>query len=326
MILSGWHKHTADKLCDNFKPQVKDSEQWLPLIQRLFWHKINVLGQRHLFSDLEYSIIHNTARREAELLLLPVVQNLPIKTLALEVGLRGGIFEYFKDKDIQAEVARVFRTRYRNDASFYDSCVYLMWEYRIYQIYFNMQFELYRSNPIAKNTIGLAFNKCLSASQQKNAYEDLKQLLMRKANFRIPVDEKESLIHVLLGEWTAKLREMPFYMCNEASYTDTVIWRRIAKKVKTASQKQWQSVVNLDDIQEPEAPESKPMPKLDDTQRKPVNRAYGKSADKVIEVYLNDPDATVQEVAKQAGVSDRTVKRIRAEIKKKGEEKFLDFL
>lgn len=319
-------KHTFDKLCDKFKPQVKDGEQWLHLIQRLLWHKVNILGQHHLFSDLEYSIIHNTARREAELLLLPVVQNLPIKTLALEAGARGGIFEYFKYEDIQAEVARLFRARYRHDASFYDSCVYLMWEYQIYQTYLNMLVELYHSNPIAKNTIGLAFGECLTISDQDNAYKDLKQSLMSKANFRIPVDEKESLIDVLLGEWIAKLREMPFYMCYEASYTDTVIWRKIAKKVKTASEKQWQSMINLGNIQEPEAPESKTMPKLDDTQRKLLNRAYGKSADKAIEVYLNDPDATVQEIAEEAGVSEKTVKRIRAEIRKKGKEKFSTLL
>ncbi|MBC8461118.1 MAG: hypothetical protein H8D67_24295 [Deltaproteobacteria bacterium] len=150
---------------------------------------------------------------------------------------------------------------------------------------------------------------------------------MDKANFRIPVDEKESLVNVLLGEQIAKLREMPFSkVCYEVFYTDTIIWRRIAKKLKTASEKQWQSMVNLDDIQTPVASAPKPIPKLDDNQRKPLKRAYGKSADKVIEVSMNDPDATIPEIAKRAGVSEKTVKRIRAEIRKKGREKFSNLL
>jgi predicted transcriptional regulator len=57
-----------------------------------------------------------------------------------------------------------------------------------------------------------------------------------------------------------------------------------------------------------------------------LNKAYGKSAAKVIEVYLNDPDATIPEIAKQTGISERTVKSIRAQMKKKGKERFLDLI
>jgi len=301
----------------------------LPLVRRLVGNMLNVYGQCHLFSGEEYSVIRYAARREAEMLLLPylpAIQELPDETVALEAWTRWNFFGLFKYEDTQAKAARWFRAKYRNNASFYNSCVYLMWEERIYQRYLNVLFEHYRSDPIIKNTLGLAFDKYLSTSQQGDAYRDLKQLLMDKVNFRIPVDEKESLIDFLLGEWIAKLREMPFYMYYKASYTNTVIWRKFAKKVKTASEKQWQNRVNINDIQTLVAPAPKPIPKLDDNQRKLLKRAYGKFADKVIEVSMNNPDATIPEIAKQAGVSERTVKYIRAEIRKKGKEKFSDLL
>lgn len=133
------------------------------------------------------------------------------------------------------------------------------------------------------------------------------------------------MVNHLLGEWIAKLWDMPVSkVYHEAFFTDTVIWRDFDNA--KGPEKQWRAMINLDDIPEPQAPESKPISKLDDTQRKLLNRAYGKSAAKVIEVYLNDPDATIPEIAKQTGISERKVKSIRAQMRKKGKEKFLDLI
>jgi len=323
---------TIEQLCDfnNMRNKIRemliDNYQGLHLIRQGLWHWLNVLGQSFFFSKEENSIIRDSAGKEADLLIVPVNQGMSTDELAATTAIHAFPFWFFIVLDNQSDAAKHFKATRRNYPSFYDSWVYIHWQIRIAQRHQSLLIERICANPVAQNTI-----RILVEETEQAAYESLKNLIMKKVKFGIPVDEKESLVNYFLGEWIVKLWDMPVSkVYHEAFFTDTVVWRDIAKEIKKVSVRQWGQTVNIDDIQEPEAPESKPRyswdRELDDTQRKLLNKAYGKSAAKVIEVYLNDPDATIPKIAKQTGISERTVKSIRAQMKKKGKEKFWDLI
>lgn len=307
------------KIKQILKMLTENEDRWLPLIRHLLGDWLNVLGQYRFFSDLEDSIIREAARREAELLIVPVNPQMPTKKLAAETGIRTFFYWAFVVEGAIYDAGKKVRAPYKNAKSYYDSWLSLNWNNRIAQRLNDLLFERIRANPVAKNTISLLF-----ANDEDAPYKSLINLILKKAKFRIPADEKESLANSLLGKWMVKLRNMPLgKLCHEASYTDTVIWRDIANYLEKASYKQQQSMAALDNIAEPQAPKSKPLPKLDEAQ---MNKAYGNSTVKIVGAYLKAPNATIREIAEQTGVSERTVKRRRANIRKKGKGNFLDLL
>lgn len=308
------------KIKQILKMLTENEDRWLPLIRHLLGDWLNFLGQYRFFSDLEDSIIRETARREADLLIVPVDIQMPTIELATELGIRAFPFWMFIVRGAIFDAAKQVKAKPRDNKTYYNSWVNIIWNIRIAQRLKDLLFERIRANTVAKNTISLLF-----ANDEDAPYKSLINLILKKAKFRIPADEKESLANSLLGKWMVELRNMPFgKLCHEASYTDTVIWRDFANYLEKASYKQQQSMAALDNIAEPQAPpKSKPLPKLDEAQ---MNKAYGNSTDKIVGAYLKAPNATIREIAEQTGVSERTVKRRRANIRKKGKENFLDLL
>ena len=149
--------HLFNRMCnDIFKPPVENGEQWLPLIEYLLWHQVNVLKQYHLFSDFEYYITLEDAIHKGKLLLLPSVTNVPIETLELEAWVREFFFRMFDYENIQAEVVKPFRVNWRNDAIFHYSIVELIWQRRIATRDFNEYNRQLFKDPMKREMYGFA--------------------------------------------------------------------------------------------------------------------------------------------------------------------------
>jgi len=330
---------------------LKDEPSLEKIAFPLFSHSLFLWSQKNMFQQQERQRLMTLARSEAELLVLPLTENMPIKNLALEYLIRYVVFKVFNNAEIRSELISHWAISYQNQRAVYDSLVYLVWQDRICKRYHDVLIERLRSNHIAKHTLVLAAHErekkfgitSLFLASQKSFRLLLRKLL--KIKFKIPVDEKESLIDSLLGEWIAKLREMPFEkLCHEAFFTGDVIktdfideWRRehTQGRYPEGGLEYLDAEINSDGrtVSTLEFLEGKHeslqtqsteirLP-LTISQRRALKEFLSNTEIKIVETLYNYPDFTQKEVAEyvrctQSKVSkaQRKFKRFEKEIKK----------
>lgn len=298
--MTGEQLYAFNQMCNEILKILKEDDQWLPLIRQSLWNWLNVLGQHFFFSKLEDSIIRDAARIEAELLLVLIDREMPTDELAAETVIRAFPFWMFIIEDNLSDAAKQFKATRRNDISFYNSWVHIIWDIRIAQRHHSLLIERIRANPVAQNTIRL-----LVEEAEQAAYKSLKNLIREKAKFRIPVEEKESLINLFLGEQIAKLQNMPSSkMCREAFYTDRVIWADLIDVLR--KEKRMPDTMSLDATIENESGEQISMSEVLSAQHAALQTQPQEELNRDVDIYdelvVDIRDAHGDEVAKTAKV------------------------
>lgn len=311
----------------------------------LFSNELFVWSQRDFFQQYERQILLNLAWNEAKMLVLPLVGGIPIKELALEYLTRYVVFLVFNNSKIRSELLTHYRKTYypsplKEVYKVYNSLVYLLWQDRICQRYHNALIERLCSHPVAKHTFVLAaqnkeayFGITSSADAvlaSQKSFQFLLKRYLNQINFRLPTDEKESLINNFLGKWIAKLRNLPFEkLCHEVFFTDRVIksafideWRGERGRYPEGGCEYFdadivsQSGRKVSALEVLEGNHQALQTVLTVSQKEALREFLSNTELEILECFYEHPDFTQKEVAGHVGCTQSKVSKARRKFKR----------
>jgi hypothetical protein len=331
---------------DYFYYLLKDEQFAEKVAFPIFSNELFVWSQKNLFQQHECQRLLILARKEANLLVLPLAENMPIKNLALEYLTRYVVFKVFNNRGIREELLNHYRTYYypspfKDEGQVYNSLVYLMWQERKRDRYRDILIERLRSNPVAKRTFVLAAhtrekNFCITSADavlaSEKSFKFLLKRYLKRVKSRLPIDEKKSLIDLLLGRWVTQLAEMPFEkLCHEAFYTDRVIqtdfsdeWRREhtqGRYPEGGFEHLDAETINSDGRRismikvlegEHESLQTQPLDIIypfTASQKEALKEFLSNTEVKILETFYNYSDATQAEVAKHVGCTQSKISK-----------------
>ena len=196
--------YAFNRMCNEILKILEVDRQWLPLIRKTLWNWLNFLGQHQFFSKLENSIITDAARREVELLIVPVNPNMQINELLARTMIPNIIFWGLVINDNLINAAEQFKATRRNYRTFYNSWVYLTWQARIVEKYYGLIHEHIPYGTVQYLTLGatetgeLAFNQKLQ-----------EQFAKQTSWMSLPEHTRLDKIGDSTQDWLFKLMQLP---------------------------------------------------------------------------------------------------------------------
>lgn len=302
------------------------------LIGKLVYHELTVLSQRRYFTGEEYSCIKAAAEYTANLLILPPVTK-EFDVLLEEIVLKGLIMGFFTDSAVRTSLVQICPQEERDEAIFRYSLERLSWEWRIYLRDFPKVDSCLRNNPTAYFTVGAV------QTQEIEYIESLQEDLRKKTSWmELPEYKRIDKICDSVQDWLFKLMQMPVMERYKKSFLTELNVRRdlqneydrltetekgsfeaetqsLFEKVKT---KNGNRALLLDII--PASTHTKEKVELTKSQKESLREFLSKTELRIWEAILNNPDATEEEIAQQAGCVQPTVSKTITKLKRHKEK------